>query len=278
MNYNEQFNHLFLKMKEEIAAISSVSSNRLQLAEQAYLIASGYYNQVNAAASFDSQGSEIEFYKKIKPAFESELIYFAELYYILASMPDRKKEIIKYIKNQYLPIKLFRQRYQFLYEYWGLGRSDLDSCLFVREVVNTPLLYSQPLPTGDTHALPAGKVFARFRAHRELHGYLERELKKLKSTVAAGESSSIRWTATKAALVELAYALKATGAINNGNSSIRDIATHLEQAFQQDLSQFYRTFQEIRIRKNSRTTFLDRLKQKLEGWMDNTDLNGKGEN
>ena len=87
----------------------------------------------------------------------------------------------------------------------------------------------------------------------------------------------MKWTSTKAALVELAYALKATGAINHGNASIRDIATHLERVFGQDLSQFYRTFQEIRIRKNSRTTFLDRLKEKLERWMDNTDLNSRGE-
>ncbi|MCE7057167.1 hypothetical protein LZF95_20975 [Algoriphagus sp. AGSA1] len=100
MNYNEQFNHLFLKMREEIAAISLASSNRLLLAEQAYLTVSGNYNQVNTAASFDSLGAEVEFYKKINSAFESEPTYFAELYYMFASMPDGKKEIIKYIKNQ----------------------------------------------------------------------------------------------------------------------------------------------------------------------------------
>ena len=163
-----------------------------------------------------------------------------------------------------------------LYGYWCLGRSELDHDLFVRSGRNRAFLQTFPLPLGDSHATPAGKAFARFLAYRELHGFLEKEISRLRDRVGK-VNAAIKWTATKAALVVLAYALKATGAVNNGNASIRDIATHLEKVFGQDLTQFYRTFQEIRIRKNSRTTFLDRMKEKLERCMDNTDLNSKGE-
>ena len=276
MNYNEQFKELFLQMKGEVAAIASASSNRLRIAQESYLLVSDYCGKVKAASKFESSDQEVEFYKKIRPGFEAELIYFGELYYILSCLPERRRDAIRFLLKQYLPIRIYFRRYQLLHEYWRLGKSGFDLDLFVRSDKNRTLMLTCPLPMGDLHATPAGKAFARFRAYHELHGFLEKEISRLKNREDKG-SSAIRWTATKAALVELAYALKATGAINNGNASIRDIATHLERAFHQDLSQFYRTFQEIRIRKNSRTTFLDRMKEKLERWMDNTDLNSRGE-
>ncbi|TXE04757.1 RteC domain-containing protein [Algoriphagus aquimarinus] len=276
MNYNEQFKELFLQMKGEVAAIASASSNRLRTVQESYLLVSNYCEQVKAASKFESPEQEVEFFKKIRPGFEAELIYFGELYYILSSLPERRRDAIRFLLKQYVPVRIYSRRYQLLYEYWCLGRSEFDGDLFIRSDKNRTLMLTCPLPIGDRHATPAGKVFAKFRAYDELHGFLEKEISRLKNKEDKG-SSAIQWTATKAALVELAYALKASGAINNGNATIRDIATHLERAFQQDLSQFYRTFQEIRIRKNSRTTFLDRLKEKLERWMDNTDLNSKGE-
>lgn len=276
MNYSEQYKELFLQMKGEVAAIVSSSSNRLSTIQESYLLVSKYCFLVKSADGFHSVQEEVEFFKRTRPGFEAELLYFGELYFILSTIPQSRQDAIRYLQKQFLPIRSYQQRYQLLYEYYLLGRSDYDVELFTRREPSTALLLTQPLPLGDRHSLPAGKVFAKFRAYDELHGFLEKEISVLKNKGEKGEHS-IQWTATKAALVELAYALKASGAINNGNSSIRDIATHLERAFQQDLSQFYRTFQEIRIRKNSRTTFLDRLKEKLEHWMDNTDLNSKGE-
>ncbi|WP_339869403.1 RteC domain-containing protein [uncultured Algoriphagus sp.] len=276
MNYNEQFKELFLQMKREVAAIASASSNRLVTVQESYILVSRYCEQVVAATKFESAEQEVEFFKKIRPGFEAELIYFEELYYILSSLPERRRAAIRFLYKQYLPVRIYCRRYQLLFEYWSLGRSEFDLDLFVHSQSNKILLLTRPLPSGDVNATPAGKAFARFRAHNELHGFLEKEISRLKNREEKG-SYSIQWTATKAALVELAYALKATGAINNGNASIRDIATHLERMFNQDLTQFYRTFQEIRIRKNSRTTFLDRMKVKLERWMDNTDLNSRGE-
>ncbi|MEB2782180.1 RteC domain-containing protein [Algoriphagus sp. C2-6-M1] len=276
MIYSENFSPLFLKMKEDIASIAASSSNRLATMEKSFILVNNYCAQVKPPDTFDTPEMEMEFFKKIRPGFEAELIYFGELYFILSTIPQRRRDTIRYLEKQFLQIRLYQKRYQLLYEYYLLGRSDYDGELFTQTDPSTPFFITQLLPLGDLHSVPAGKVFAKFRAYDELHGFLEKEISNLKNRTEK-ESHSVKWTATKAALVELAYALKASGAINNGNSSIRDIATHLERAFQQDLSQFYRTFQEIRIRKNSRTTFLDRLKEKLENWMDNTDLNSKGD-
>ena len=276
MNYNENFSPLFLKMKEDIATLASSSSNRLATIEKSFTLVSDYCAQVKPCGSFDTLDMEIEFFKKIRPGFEAELIYFGELYYILSTLPHRRRDAIKVLQKQFFPLRAYQQRYQLLYEYYLLGRSDYDVELFTRKKPTVGNLMSQPLPLGDLYSVPVGKVFAKFRAYDVLHGFLEKEIGNLKNRQDQAVPS-IKWTATKAALVELAYALKASGAVNNGNATIRDIANHLEHTFAQDLSQFYRTFQEIRIRKNSRTTFLDRMKEKLEHWMDNTDLNSRGE-
>lgn len=276
MNFLEHFNGLFLKMKGELADLAASSSNRLWVVRHSYAVVNDYCEQAAAPETFGSQEMEIEFFGKIRPGFEAELIYFGELYYILSSLPERRGEAIAFLNAQYPPIRRYFQKYKVLHEYWRQGRSDWNRQLFTHSEGVSPLFFTQPLPMGETNSRPVGKVFAKFRAYSELMGFLEKEIRRLKRKPEQGRNA-IKWTAPKAALVELAYALKASGAINNGNASIRDIATHLEQAFQMDLSQFYRTFQEIRIRKNSRTTFLDRLKEKLEKWMDNTDFNGKGE-
>ncbi|WP_158638411.1 RteC domain-containing protein [Panacibacter ginsenosidivorans] len=53
---------------------------------------------------------------------------------------------------------------------------------------------------------------------------------------------------------------------------MKDIAQLLEAVFGIDLGNYYRTFQEIRIRKSGRTNYLDQLKATLIRYMDETDL------
>ena len=84
----------------------------------------------------------------------------------------------------------------------------------------------------------------------------------------------LKWTAPKVSLVELVYAFKAAGVFNNGTANINEIAALLEEVFQRDLSDFYRTFQEIRIRKKSRTAFMELLQSRLYQWMEDADQAG----
>jgi len=83
-------------------------------------------------------------------------------------------------------------------------------------------------------------------------------------------------TDTKSGLIELLYALYATGVINHGKATVKDIAILLEQALNVNLSNYYRAIQNMRIRKINRTKFLDLLKSNLEKYMDGVDEWGKG--
>ena len=79
------------------------------------------------------------------------------------------------------------------------------------------------------------------------------------------------WTASKNALVELIYALHASGVINEGRVDIKEIALLFENTFNIDQSDVYRTFLEIKGR-NQPTKFLDTLKialtQKIKEQLD----------
>ena len=64
-------------------------------------------------------------------------------------------------------------------------------------------------------------------------------------------------------LIELIYALHAVKSINNGQVEIKDIASLVQEAFNIELGDYYRTFIEIRSRKIHPTKFLDNLKKSL---------------
>ncbi len=88
-------------------------------------------------------------------------------------------------------------------------------------------------------------------------------------------NQKVSWTGSKASRIELLYALQSSGSCNDGTIDIKRLATHLETLFSIDLGNYYRVFQEIRIRKISRTTFLDQLKDRLIKRMDDSDENPK---
>lgn len=221
---------------------------------------------------------EIYFFKKAKPRIVAEQLYYGELYYIHSTLPVEKREVLDHYRNQLSFIRSYFQRHHFLYTYYRLDRSDLDEYLFKRNAPKAPFLAETIAIQKDSRFSTHGSYrFARFKAFTRLKEYLLGKIHHLQNPAPAPEKKRLKWTAPKVALIELTYALKAAGVFNNGQATIRDIATVVEQIFQQDMSQYYRTFQEIRIRKSGRTYFLNRLTQALERWMDNTDLDGKGD-
>ena len=62
-----------------------------------------------------------------------------------------------------------------------------------------------------------------------------------------------------------------TVAVNNGNSDIIEIAKALQQTFNFSLGDLYRTYSEIKSRKNQRAKFLDELSVSLINGMDSMD-------
>lgn len=83
----------------------------------------------------------------------------------------------------------------------------------------------------------------------------------------------LKWTTSKTSLVELIYGLYHSRVINNGEASIQDITTALEELLGVTITDVYHTYSEIRSRKINRTKFLDQMKSFLENKM--TELDDK---
>jgi hypothetical protein len=78
----------------------------------------------------------------------------------------------------------------------------------------------------------------------------------------------IFWTDSKNALIELIYALYASGAISHGKIGIRKISLAFHILFRIPLGDIHHAFHRMKERTGSRTTFLDKLKISLEEYMD----------
>jgi hypothetical protein len=83
------------------------------------------------------------------------------------------------------------------------------------------------------------------------------------SECSESDSPSLNWTESKAALVELIYALHSSHSINGGRVDIKRIAKLFESVFSIELGDVYNTFSEIRNRKIEQTKFIDILKDSL---------------
>ena len=76
--------------------------------------------------------------------------------------------------------------------------------------------------------------------------------------------STLKWTGSKVALVELMYASHTEGVFNNGNLSLNETAKNMEVLFNIEIGQFNRIFSEIKKRKIiEQTSFLNNLKDNL---------------
>src|SRR3546814_22044 len=200
------------------------------------------------------------------------MIYYDELIHILVNKPlGPKKSVIKYYEQLMAQMQAFFKRQHLLYTYYRFGHTDQDELLFVRDSDCIPLIPDDTSEIDTGFCTINGSIIAKLLAFERVLDYLQHKTNQLKNgeAVRAG-SVKVRqvWTDSKAALIELVYALHARGSINNGKGDVKMIMNAFEQAFNVEVGNFYRTFQGMRIRKKSRTPFVDSLGENLERKMD----------
>lgn len=222
---------------------------------------------------------EMSFFKTMKPQLEGKLLFYIRQLQIMLGKPSGSKESLqRYYHTQLESINRFFEENRFLVRYYRSGETFLDDRLFVRVDALAFLTAGDMLQAGDLHAM-YDRFAAELVANELLAGYLAGAVTALDDMPLpdfGGNNTALKWTDSKAALVELLYALYRKGSINNGQAGIKEIAGFLEKAFGVDLGNYYRAFQELRIRKTGRTNYLDHLKSGLIKYMDDTDLNYKG--
>jgi len=112
---------------------------------------------------------------------------------------------------------------------------------------------------------------AKIMANDLIQVYLKDQLSKINQRNKFVDGNIVNWTSSKAALIELIYALHAYRAYDNGTVDIKVITKIFEKSFNIDLGDFYHTYLEIKNRKINRTKFLDELRGCLIKKMDDQD-------
>jgi len=259
-----------LLAKELLNELESIHSTILDIIKQADLsivlcrnLLSKFKKMVLTSDCKD-QAKEIEFFKETKQIPLSNLIYFSDIRSFEAQFPKgnkliQKQTIIKKLNklNRFFTVNMdFNQ-------YIEQGRMYLDDRYFTRAYFNkfnvtTSKYYYRDPEFSTSHDL----LLAKLLANKRFIKYLEERLKNLNrrnGTKVKNVLKGFKWTSSKAALVELIYALNHTRSINNGNIELKEIVTQFQEIFDFDLKDFYKTYSEIKGRKKSRTKFLDEL-------------------
>ncbi|OOG76440.1 RteC domain-containing protein [Algoriphagus sp. A40] len=269
---------LLEEMEKTLNQLARESSNELQKAERCGKAVNTILIQLReymTGYQFGDQEDEILFFKYYKPLFFKELIFYSELAYLESSKPVGEKEKIKifyhHVVDQYQDF--FARNHQ-LYIYHQLERDDLDGQFFLRNSKPLNLIPDYSVDFDPLFSTPNSSKLAKIMALEEMIEHIRRKIDQLELGVEANsvEKSKHRWTDSKSALIELAYALHSRGAVNHGKSDVKMIIKVMESLFDVQVGNFYRTFQSMRIRKKNRTIFLDSLKDSLEKRMDETDM------
>jgi hypothetical protein len=86
------------------------------------------------------------------------------------------------------------------------------------------------------------------------------------------ETETLQWTDGLIDLVELTYALHASGSIDNGNITLTQLFQKMGAFFGIEVKEFSRTFSDVKSRvKGDRTTFIDKLKRALKSKLEKAD-------
>jgi len=226
---------------------------------------------------FNDEEEEIQFFKEIKPGVLSQLIYFSKLNHIDSKRPLGSFEIQqKYLLNELEKLTSYFNSHLEFYRYYRMKSTFLDDKLFIRgredfhlHLENT-LVYTDP-----DFSTSMDYMVAEIMANDRLEVYLKTEIDTLliKSNnpnwgqLGCLGRTSLQWTDNKTALVELIYALHASGSINKGTIEIRELTAFFEQALNVRISDIYRTYLELKSR-NAKTKYIDFLKEKLLRKMD----------
>ena len=280
---NEEFSvkkfssNLYEELQNDLVKYTSDLDNINSLKISISLVRNALHLLRNFVASynFNDNNEEIEFFRYSKPVFYSQYIYFIDVYNIEAGKPEGSmSNLISYYQNELDYLKLFFEHNHLFYQYYRSKSSHLDASYFVQGVfcVHTELDdFDHDGLFSTSHDYKLSKIIA----HERLRDYLLTEIFKVEQNQSIlpddGKNIDLEWTAPKAGLVELLYAFHAAGTFNNGAVSIRQVAEFTGKAFNVKLGDYYRLFQDFRIRKKDRTKFLNYLIERLTARMDEMD-------
>ena len=229
---------------------------------------------------FDSENEEITFFKHQKPKLLGLLLYFHEVLCTETRRPLDMEMLNEYYEKCQEEQKLFFDRHIAFYQYYRSGSTHMDSYYFLREQqeknFDVDVCHFDDcsfFSTGYDHLVAriiAMEMFYAYLSERRRIGLQQSDentsvgLLKVKSTY--------QWTGNAIELVEMVYGLNEMGCLNEGETPIHELAAFMGTLFGIDVRDCYSAYTDMKRRKNeSRTYFLDKMRERLNKRMEQDD-------
>lgn len=228
---------------------------------------------------FESDTEEIAFFKRYKPRILGPLFYFHHILRIESQRPPGEEELDDYYEKQQEEQKLFFDRHVAFFQYYRSGATYLDNYYFLRgrqgNAIDVDVCHLD-----DEMEFGTGydRLVARIMAMEMLYAFLSVKRTYLQngnedmSAELLKVKGSYQWTGSAIELVEMVYGLSETGSINNGETPIHELAAFVGTLLNIDIRDCYSTYTDMKRRKNeSRTYFLDKMRERLNKRMEQDD-------
>lgn len=265
------YSEIVRDLDNDLSRMKEVSENvpeQLEYAIGLCKVALDRMRKLVIQAGFPDFKSEVHFFKKIKPAAYSKLLYYQAVFDIESKRKKADIPVIRrYLRQRLSKLHEYMEEQQLKVQYYRNGFSHLDEKYFLRNNDEIPLklrndhqLMDEDFFTWHDH------TFSMIMAYEMLTDYIIAELKKLDNLekgIVEFPESTLYWTGKKIEAVEMLYAVYFSGAINNGKVTIRELAEVFGRLFNIDITKdIYRYFAEIQQRKKeeNQTKFLDFLR------------------
>ena len=216
---------------------------------------------------FETEAAEIQFFKEVKPLFFAPVIYWKKMLEIERERPPGQHLLEKYVRKKMKILHRVNRQQLEIRNIMHHPNPLLDLLYFTRSRLSPDTDLAQL--TGDPRfTTPRDRQVSELMARDWIMEYL---ILLLEPKIMKPADPNLRWTGSRAGLVELIYALQSGGVINQGKASLLELVKYFETGFQVELSNFYHVFNEIRLRKKNRTVLLDELREKITRRMDGLD-------
>ena len=267
------------QLLEDLNRIERNSENiqkRTYLSIQACSNVLSIFKKEIISEGFDTVDEEINFFKKIKQIPLVPLIYFSEIHSFEIQFPQADKNCQeKFIKKKLKKLNRF-----FLYnldfgQYINSGQTHFDKEYYTRDFMGNHIIMISKFYFQDPEfCTPRDMLLGKFKAYNSLVDYLKLRLSNLKNDLngeAAQNIKKLPWPFTNTDWVEFIYAFTAVLKKKQIDRSISEISIKLQQVFDHEPQKPYKTYQDIKNRKNSRTLFLDQMATILLSEMDRSE-------
>ena len=268
-------------LEQQLSEIKETSTTMVQRSNRSINVCTellGEFKKEIVTNGFACDSDEIYFFKQLKQIPLRHLIYFSEIRSFEIQFPKADKGCErKFIKKKIQKVNRF-----FIYNLDFTQYIDSEHTHFDKEYYTRAFMDSYRIATSKFYfqdpdfSTPRDMLLGKSVAYNRLITYLDDRLHNLEfrsmpTTKSLEKTEKMSWPFTNTDWVELVYALHSAGLAKQKNLSIIKVSKILQEVFEFTPKDIYKTYQDIKYRKNSKTLFLDQLAACLLSEMDKSE-------